>query len=79
MSKSKTVYPSQVGIIIYDYLVRWGYDGLVADDGECGCALDELAQYECCDVMNCHPGYKVPCECGDGCDYHISMMKPSDA
>ena len=61
------------------YLEENGYEGLVSQNGQCGCGLEDLAP---CDesISNCEPGYKVPCgpDCpaGGGCDYHIGTEKP---
>lgn len=58
--------------MIEKYLRDNGFDGLCNDD--CGCPLDDLMP--CCDsIEGCVPGYKVPCDCGEGCDYHISESK----
>jgi hypothetical protein len=61
--------------IVKAYLVANGYEGLYNDDAGCGCALDGLAP---CDEMSgaCRAGYKVPCQCGEGCDFDIAETKP---
>lgn len=46
--------------IILDYLIEHGYNGLVSNDGECGCTLDYFAP--CIDnklggIHSCHPRY----------------------
>lgn len=50
--------------IVTAYLKEHGYDGLY--DDECGCLIDDLAPCSN-DPMWCHPGYRVPCNCGHGC------------
>jgi hypothetical protein len=65
-----------VAEIVSGYLVKNGFDGLVGD--ECGCALDDLIACDSEDVLNCSPGYKIPCTCGEGCEWHISINKPED-
>lgn len=63
--------------IVKEYLVHNKYDGLVQVDCECGCDLEELAS---CDggIVHCEPGYKIECECGGGCNYHITTKKPNN-
>jgi len=56
--------------IVRDYLTANGYDGLWSDSGRCGCEVDDL--FPCLDSWgNCQPGYKQPCDCGEGCRFHI--------
>ena len=48
---------------VTDILTEWlkanGYDGLVADDAECGCELKDLAP--CSGPWDtCRPGYRGP-------------------
>ena len=52
-----------------------GYDGLYSMDSECGCELADL--FPCCGdgVEHCKAGHKVPCACGEGCDWHIGPRK----
>ncbi len=46
--------------IIADYLRANNLDGLVNQDGECGCDLECLA--DCgCDFSSCDVGKKIPC------------------
>jgi hypothetical protein len=58
--------------IVKEYLLNNGYDGLCNDD--CGCCLDDLMPCEG-DIGSCEPGYKKPCNCDDGCDFHMSKKK----
>lgn len=54
--------------VICEYLKRYGYDGLVSEDRECGCIIGDLFP---CDAVfeNCLPAYnhttdshpKFPC------------------
>ena len=44
--------------MIREYLERNGYNGLVSDDGECGCVLDDLAP--CDEMNNCWAAYRWP-------------------
>lgn len=56
------------------YLKSHGYDGLVSDDHECGCLLDDLMPCAGEFAMNCTAGHRVEgCDpmCGEGCDFHI--------
>ena len=59
--------------IIEKYLKENEFDGLCGDD--CGCPIDDLMPCMCDSMDSCVPGYKVPCDCGGGCDYHISESK----
>ncbi len=43
--------------ILEKWLKDNGYDGLC--DNRCGCVMDDL--------MPC----KVPCDCGEGCEWHV--------
>jgi hypothetical protein len=46
--------------IIKQYLKANGYDGLVSDDGDCGCELEDV--WPCCEgpvEMDCVAGHKV--------------------
>lgn len=47
--------------IIEEYLRGHGYDGLYADDAECGCRLGDLAPCESY-VLTCMAGVLKPCE-----------------
>ena len=65
--------------IVKEHLVLEKYDGLVDEDEECGCDLEELMD---CDMPSiyCVGGYKVICGgCADnakGGHYHIAKKKP---
>ena len=61
--------------IVKKYLEENGYEGLVHADGECGCELDDLAPCDEWFCQGCEPGYKVKCECGEGCNFHIATQK----
>jgi hypothetical protein len=56
--------------ILASWLKANGYDGLYYWNYECGCSLDDFVP--CSELSeNCEAGYKIPCECGDNCDFHI--------
>lgn len=65
-----------VGEILREYLKANGYEGLAGE--ECSCEIDNLCPYECADVLGCVPGHKVPCDCGEGCEWHIGIKKEDD-
>lgn len=45
--------------IVAAHLRANGFDGLVQQDAQCGCLLDDLAP--CCDqIDSCEPGYRRP-------------------
>jgi hypothetical protein len=56
-----------------------GFDGLLSDDGECGCEVDDLAP--CTEILgSCVAGWRVAgCDpgCGQGCDFHMTAVKPA--
>ena len=56
--------------IVRLWLTDNGYDGLYDYDGECGCDLTDVMP---CYTVNiyCKAGYKAPCDCEEGCDFHI--------
>jgi len=66
--------------IIATYLRENGYDGLCkgkALEEGCGCLLNDLAPCgEPC--MHCEPGYQVPCDCEQGCQWHVSKEKEDE-
>ena len=53
-----------------------GFDGLVQEDNECACKIGELVPCES-DFSKCRAGYLVPCSCGEGCDFHITAIRPT--
>jgi len=60
--------------IVKEYLEKNGYDGLF-HPGMCSCTSDDL--FPCGEPYPwCEPGYKVPCACGEGCDFDIGRDKP---
>lgn len=61
--------------IIEEYLQSNNFDGLCKPDGECGCVIGFLVPCIQEDVENCVPGHKVPCDCGQGCEFHIKEGK----
>lgn len=65
---------------VLDFLRRnlktYGYDGLYNLAGECACLVSDLAPCSNLDADHCHPGYRAPCDCGEGCDFHIVEKKP---
>lgn len=64
--------------IIIEYLKAHGFDGLVNEDLECGCVLEDL-QPCASDMSECKPGHKVAgCTCGEGCDFHIKSGEAGD-
>jgi len=64
--------------VIKHFLIRNKFDGLVNDDGECGCIIDDLMPcYPNEGILECKAGYKQPCDCGDH-DFHISTEKASN-
>jgi len=67
--------------IVKRYLETHGYDGLynAETDELCGCGLDDFMPCGGENVMECCPGYKVPCECGDDCGYHIGPAITRDS
>ncbi|MGY5852438.1 MAG: hypothetical protein RTU92_02600 [Candidatus Thorarchaeota archaeon] len=68
-----------VGEIVAEYLKKNGFDGLVEEDGECGCELDDLFPCQNEGALFCQAGYKVDCDCGENCEFHISIIKPENS
>lgn len=64
--------------MVRQYLIDHGFDGLCSDDAECACEVGDLAP---CGEMydTCWAGYKRPCDCGEGCDFHIGGKSSPDA
>jgi hypothetical protein len=58
--------------IVQKYLADNGYDGIWNADGECCCGATGLFICEG-NPEECIPGVKKPCDCGEGCDFHIGM------
>lgn len=60
--------------ILEQWLKEHGFDGLVSEFEECSCEIGDLAP---CDYsfLNCKPGYKIPCTCGEGCSFHVVAQK----
>ena len=55
--------------IVEEYLRKNKCDGLWNPETECGCEVDDLAP--CGEgYFNCVAGYRQPCDCGEGCDFH---------
>lgn len=62
--------------IVKEYLKNNGYDGLINENGDCGCLIDDLVP--CMDgdgFDNCIPGYKTPCDCSEHYGWHVSAKK----
>jgi rubrerythrin len=56
--------------MVATHLLAHGYHGLYNDDSNCGCELADLMP--CTEPSPyCRPGVKKPCDCGEGCDWHI--------
>lgn len=60
---------------IKKFLKNNGYDGLYSGLGDCACDLDDLVPCDDPDVNDCTAGYKIPCNCSHGCQFHISENK----
>lgn len=56
------------------WLKQWEMDGLYNTNAVCACSIDDLMP---CDEPSpdCEAGYKGPCDCGEGCDWHIQKDK----
>jgi hypothetical protein len=65
--------------IVKAYLKANGYDGLLSDRYECGCALDDLMECDQEGIKACEPAYKGPCTCGEGCDWDMYASKEAVA
>jgi hypothetical protein len=61
-----------VADIIHKYLRDNNYDGLVEQCGECCCEVNDLIPCDSADVLACQPGYKIKCDCGEDCGFHIT-------
>ncbi len=84
--KIKQLEPTKMepGINVRDIIKKWlkdnGYDGLYSSDYSCGCSLENFISCDESWVLNCQPGYKVPCEGSDHCqpgecEFHIGPKK----
>lgn len=60
----------EVRDIVAEYLKKHKFDGLYNISGVCACKLDDLIPCEGAQG-ECTVGYKVPCDCGGGCGWHI--------
>ena len=62
-----------------DHLVDMGYDGLLEEEGECACEIEDL--FPCGkpleEVLSCRGAYKIRCrgDCGLGleCLWHMTV------
>jgi len=61
--------------ITQQYLIEHGYDGLYSVDYECGCENEDLFPCGGEMILECEPGYKQKCDCGDH-DWHIGIPAP---
>jgi len=69
-------YVITVRSIVRAFLVSAGYDGLCHRDAECACELADLFPCESEGVEQCQPGYRTPCNCGEGHGFHIDPKRP---
>jgi len=60
--------------LVQSALGERGYDGLYNEAGQCACEASDLAP---CGHPNldCEPGYRVPCDCGDH-GFHVVTVTP---
>ena len=58
---------STLNEIVRKYLQENGFDGLYRE--ECGCENEDL--FPCVGKYDCKPGFKIPCECGEGHTWDI--------
>ncbi len=66
--------PKTLKRIAFWWLKDHGYEGLFNGDAGCGCRLTDLMP---CDEPGegCEAGYEGPCDCGEGCDWHIGPKR----
>lgn len=75
-------FPPNVTEIVASFLSKKGYDGLLADDCECACLLADLMPCQSEGLGSCTAGWKIAtnpadCGCGNGCDWHVTLNKPT--
>ena len=59
--------------IIEHFLIRNKFDGLMDDDCECACIIDDFMPCEPNEgILNCRPGYRQPCDCEEQHSFHIA-------
>jgi hypothetical protein len=60
--------------IVREYLIKNGFEGLVNQDSECGCDMEDLIV---CDERcnNCEPAYRHKCPEGHEADYLMTLSK----
>jgi hypothetical protein len=63
--------------IVAEYIKEHGFDGLYCAD-ECACGLDNLIPCDGGGLSSCCTGYRVRCDCGEGCDCHIVAERPEE-
>ena len=68
---------SDVLSIVCNHLEQFGYDGLYNSDVPCGCNTEDLIPCGM-DCSSCLPGYQIPCDCGEGCAFHIGPKKKGE-
>jgi hypothetical protein len=62
--------------IVVLHLKANGFDGLTESVGDCACEVGDLMPCNSEGIDYCQPGYRVPCECGEGHQFHIVVKKP---
>ena len=67
--------------IVKEYLIEYDYSGLVSEENECGCELDDLFPCERDSIASCQPGYRHTCrgpgkegDCEEECELGPSEM-----
>ena len=66
-----------VNKILEDYLKANGFDGLFYP-GECSCVIGDLQPCGLT-MLDCEPGNKMPCKCGQACDFDIGILKKGES
>lgn len=64
--------------IVEQYLRQNGYTGLLSQDMECGCDIDDLVPCNGDCIEHCEPGYKAACKCEDHDGWHIQATPPQE-